>query len=40
MYIAISAQYQGGGFKGSVRNFANYLEKENEGKSAEARIFF
>ncbi|MCL6296587.1 MobB family relaxase [Jejuia spongiicola] len=40
MYIAISAQYQGGGFKGSVRNFANYLEKENEGKTPEEQEHF
>ncbi|WP_136468029.1 MobB family relaxase [Flagellimonas onchidii] len=40
MYIAISAQYQGGGFKGSVRNLANYLEKENEGKTPEEQEYF
>ena len=40
MYVSISAQYQGGGFKGSVRNFANYLEKENEGKTLEEQEHF
>lgn len=35
MYIAITGQHQGGNFKGSVRDFVNYLEKENEGKSME-----
>ena len=30
MYITISKQHQGENFKGSVRDFVNYLEKENE----------
>jgi len=40
MYVAISSQYGGGGFKGSVRNFANYLEKENGGKTPEEQEHF
>lgn len=40
MYIAITAQYKGGGFKGSVRNFANYLEKENEDRIPEEQEHF
>ncbi|SFT07816.1 hypothetical protein SAMN04487906_2815 [Zhouia amylolytica] len=40
MYIAITAQYQGGNFKGSVRSLANYLEKENEGKTPEEQEQF
>lgn len=32
MYIAITRQHSGNNFRGSVRDFVNYLEKENEGK--------
>lgn len=35
MYIAISAQRQGENFSGSVRDFVQYLEKENDQKSPE-----
>ena len=34
MYIAITRQQLGDNFKGSARDFVNYLEKENEGKVA------
>lgn len=33
MYIAITRQQLGDNFRGSVRDFVNYLEKENEGKA-------
>ncbi|MER3374592.1 MAG: MobB family relaxase [Allomuricauda sp.] len=35
MYIAITRQQLGDNFKGSARDFVNYLEKENEGKEPE-----
>ncbi|WP_422350816.1 MobB family relaxase [Flagellimonas sp.] len=35
MYIAISKQHMGGNFSGSVRDFVNYLEKENEDRAQE-----
>lgn len=35
MYIAITGQHLGDNFRGSVRDFVNYLEKENEGKAPE-----
>jgi len=34
MYIAITRQQLGDNFRGSARDFVNYLEKENEGKVA------
>ncbi|MCX2682178.1 DUF5712 family protein [Galbibacter sp. EGI 63066] len=37
MYIAITRQYQGEHFKGSARDFVEYLEKENEGKPIEGQ---
>ncbi|MEP5237562.1 MobB family relaxase, partial [Ekhidna sp.] len=40
MYIAITKQHQGGNFKGSVRDFVNYLEKENEDRSPEQQEHF
>lgn len=41
MYITISKQRQGENFKGSVRDFVQYLEKENENKSpGEQEHFF
>lgn len=40
MYIAISKQQQGGNFSGSVRDFVNYLEKENEDKHPELQDSF
>ncbi|MEP5239428.1 MAG: MobB family relaxase [Flavobacteriaceae bacterium] len=40
MYIAITKQHQGENFKGSVRDFVKYLEKENEGKSPELQEQF
>ncbi len=33
MYIAITKQHQGENFKGSVRDFVNYLEKENQDRN-------
>lgn len=33
MYIAITRQRSGDNFRGSVRDFVNYLEKENQGKA-------
>ena len=35
MYIAITRQQLGDNFRGSARDFVNYLEKENEGKEPE-----
>ncbi|WP_067031114.1 DUF5712 family protein [Allomuricauda sp. CP2A] len=35
MYIAITRQQLGDNFKGSARDFVNYLGKENEGKEPE-----
>ncbi|USD24634.1 MobB family relaxase [Flagellimonas marinaquae] len=35
MYIAITRQQLGDNFKGSARDFVNYLEKENEGREPE-----
>lgn len=40
MYIAITRQHMGGNFKGSVRDFVQYLEKENEGKDPNLREYF
>lgn len=40
MYIAITGQQLGDNFRGSVRDFANYLEKENEGKSQEQQELY
>ena len=40
MYIAISKQHQEENFSGSVRDFVNYLEKENEDKSLELHESF
>lgn len=40
MYITITKQHQGENFKGSVRDFVKYLEKENEGKSPELQEQF
>ncbi|MCF6348062.1 MAG: DUF5712 family protein [Flavobacteriaceae bacterium] len=40
MYIAITKQHQGENFKGSVRDFVNYLEKENEDKDIELQEHF
>lgn len=40
MYIAITKQHQGENFKGSVRDFVNYLLKENEGKTPEEQDHF
>ncbi len=40
MYIAITKQHQGDHFKGSVRDFVNYLEKENEDKSEGLQEYF
>ena len=35
MYIAITRQELGDNFRGSARDFVNYLGKENEGKEPE-----
>ena len=35
MYIAITRQQLGDNFKGSGRDFVNYLEKEHDGKEPE-----
>ena len=35
MYIAITRQQLGDNFRGSARDFVNYLGKENEGKEPE-----
>lgn len=40
MYLIISKQQQGENFKGSVQDFVNYLEKENEGKAIEEQEHF
>ncbi|SFS85024.1 hypothetical protein SAMN04487906_1893 [Zhouia amylolytica] len=41
MYVTISAQYQGGNFKGSVGDFVKYLEKENQKKAPqEQELYF
>lgn len=40
MYIAITRQQLGNHFRGSARDFVNYLEKENEGKSPEQQELF
>lgn len=40
MYIVISKQHQRENFSGSVRDFVNYLEKENEEKSPELQEHF
>mgnify|MGYP000096948632 CR=1 FL=1 len=40
MYIAISRQQLGDNFRGSVRDFVKYLEKENEGKSPEQQELY
>ena len=40
MYITITKQHQGENFKGSVRDFVNYLEKENEGKDRGGQELF
>lgn len=40
MYIAITQQHMGSSFKGSVRDFVNYLEKENEDKNVEVQEHF
>lgn len=40
MYVAITQQHMGSSFKGSVRDFVNYLEKENEDKSVELQEHF
>lgn len=40
MYIAITRQQLGDNFRGSVRDFVNYLEKENEGKSPERQEMY
>lgn len=40
MYITISKQHQGENFSGSVRDFVNYLEKENEELNLEQQEYF
>jgi hypothetical protein len=40
MYIAITRQHLGNQYQGSARDFVNYLEKENEGKSLEEQERF
>ncbi|MEE9361633.1 MAG: MobB family relaxase [Cellulophaga sp.] len=40
MYIAITKQHSGPNYGGSVADFVNYLEKENEGKSEELQEHF
>ncbi|MFI1770592.1 MobB family relaxase [Thalassobellus citreus] len=40
MYIAISKQQQGENFSGSVRDFVNYLEKENQENNPELQDSF
>ncbi|WP_422350885.1 MobB family relaxase [Flagellimonas sp.] len=40
MYIAITRQQLGDNFRGSVRDFVKYLEKENEGKSPERQELY
>ena len=40
MYIAISKQHQGENFSGSVRDFVNYLEKENQEQNLEQQEYF
>ncbi|MBO6588570.1 MAG: mobilization protein [Muricauda sp.] len=41
MYIAITRQQLGNNFRGSARDFVNYLEKENEGKEqGEQELYF
>ena|SRR5690606_4763154 len=41
MYIAITKQQLGDHFKGSVRDFVNYLEKENQGRAhSELELYF
>ncbi len=40
MYIAISKQSSGLNYNGSVADFVNYLEKENEGKDIELQEHF
>ena len=40
MYVTIKAQKLGGNFSNSVTDFAEYLDKENEGKEVEDREAF
>src|SRR5690606_6157587 len=41
MYIAITKQQLGNNFKGSVGDFVNYLEKENQGRAPnEQELYF
>ena len=41
MYIAITRQQLGDNFRGSARDFVNYLEKENEGKEqGDQELYF
>ena len=41
MYIAITRQQLGDNFRGSVRDFVNYLEKENEGREqGDQELYF
>ena len=40
MYIAITKQHSGLNYKGSVRDFVKYLEKENEDTTAELQEHF
>ncbi|AWX43643.1 hypothetical protein HME9304_00634 [Flagellimonas maritima] len=40
MYIAITRQQLGDNFRGSVQDFVNYLEKENEGKSMDGQELY
>lgn len=40
MYIAITRQHLGDHYKGSARDFVNYLEKENQGKDQQNQELF
>ncbi|WP_108424420.1 MobB family relaxase [Flagellimonas amoyensis] len=40
MYIAITRQHLGDNFRGSVRDFVRYLDKENEGKAPELQELY
>ncbi|TMU50739.1 MobB family relaxase [Flagellimonas algicola] len=40
MYIGITRQQLGENFRGSVRDFVNYLEKENEGKAPKLQELY
>ena len=40
MYIAITRQHLGDNFRGSVRDFVRYLDKENEGKEPERQELY